>query len=125
MSEEIKALLEKAGESIKAAKLLLSEEHCGFASGRGYYAMFYVAEALLLSKELAFSKHAGVISAFGKHFIKTNILDHKFHRYLLDAYEYREIGDYEPLEKISRATAEAVISHAEELLAAAKSYLKL
>lgn len=70
MPEEIAAYLAKAKESIAAAKLLLSEEHCGFAAARAYYAMFYVAEALLLTKDLTFSKHAGVISALGEHFVK-------------------------------------------------------
>ena len=30
------------------------------------YSMFYCAQAMLLTKGLAFSKHAGVIAAFGK-----------------------------------------------------------
>ena len=121
--EEITALLSKSRESISAAKLLLSKEHCGFAAGRAYYAMFYVAEALLLSKGLTFSKHSGVISAMGEHFVKKGIIEHKFHRYILDAYEYREIGDYEPLEKISRETAEKTIANAEEFLLLGNSML--
>jgi uncharacterized protein (UPF0332 family) len=125
MTEAIKALIAKAKESISAAKLLLSEEHCGFAAGRAYYAMFYVAEALLLNLDLSFSKHAGVISAFGEHFAKKGVIDTKYHRYLIDAYEYREIGDYEPLEKVSRATAEKTIAHAEELISIGKKLLNI
>lgn len=125
MTEEIIALLNKAEESTEAAKLLLSKEHCGFAAARAYYAMFYVAEALLLSEGLVFSKHSGVIAALGEHFAKTNLIDAKFHRYLIDAYDYREIGDYEPIERISRETAERTIAQAKEFLAVGRSYLKI
>ena len=56
--------------------------------------MFYVAEALLNEKDLQFSKHGGVHGAFGEHFIKTGLLDPKFHRWLLDAFDQRIEGDY-------------------------------
>lgn len=123
MQEEIVALVEKAKESIAAAKLLLAEEHPGFAAGRAYYAMFYIAQALLLQKNLTFSKHSAVIAAFGEHFAKTMIFDTKYHRYLIDGYTYREIGDYEPLEKISRETAQNTIDHAEEMLSTGQDFL--
>lgn len=121
--DEIEGLLGKAAESIKAAELLLSEEHCGFAAGRAYYAMFYIAEALLLCNELSFSKHSGVIAAFGEQYVKKGVFDKKYHRYLIDAYEYREIGDYEPIEKIPRKIAEQVILNAKEFLMAGRDYL--
>lgn len=38
---------------------------------RAYYAMFYLAQAFRLEKQLEFSSHAGVISAFGREFGKT------------------------------------------------------
>jgi uncharacterized protein (UPF0332 family) len=45
--------------------------------------MFYVAEAFLLNKGLAFGKHSAVIAAFGEHFTKTGIVPPEFHRYLM------------------------------------------
>lgn len=122
-TEEIKALVDKAEESVKAAELLASDDHFGFAAARAYYALFYAAEALLLTKQLAFSKHAGVIAAFGEKFVKTGLLPAKFHRYLISAYAFREIGDYEPLEKITREAAEQTIDWAKEFLRSAKTFL--
>lgn len=124
MTEEIAALVKKAEESVKAAELLMADNYYGFAAARVYYAMFYLAEALLLTKQLTFSKHAGVIAAFGEQFVKTGLLPAKLHRYLISAYGYREIGDYEPLEKISKETAEQAVAWAQEFLEAARSYLK-
>ncbi|MEG3881707.1 HEPN domain-containing protein [Microcoleus sp. herbarium7] len=60
------ALLTKAGESLRAAKLLAANTLPDFAASRAYYTMFYVAEAFLLGEGLTFSSHAAVISAFGR-----------------------------------------------------------
>lgn len=48
--DDVNALLAKARESITAANELLRNNHQDFAASRAYYAMFYVAEALLLDK---------------------------------------------------------------------------
>ncbi len=48
--------------------------------------MHFAAEALLLTKDLSFSSHGGVISAFGEHYIKTNILPKEMGRELNRAF---------------------------------------
>jgi uncharacterized protein (UPF0332 family) len=63
MTPEQAALLSKAHDSVRAAKLLSDAGFCDFAVSRAYYAMFYVAEAFLLGVGLSFSRHAGVIAA--------------------------------------------------------------
>jgi len=79
MKKEISDLIKKAERSLKAASQLFEEGYLDFAVSRAYYAMFYVAEACLLTKGLSYSKHSGVISGFSQHFIKTNIFDYKFY----------------------------------------------
>jgi uncharacterized protein (UPF0332 family) len=64
MMPEQEDLLLQARDSVAAAKILHAGGHHGFAASRAYYAMFYVAEAFLLGKGLAFSKHSGVYAAF-------------------------------------------------------------
>jgi uncharacterized protein (UPF0332 family) len=91
---EVQALIEKAHTSLQAAALLQREGYLDFAASRLYYAMFYAAEALLLDYGWAYSSHSAVIAAFGKEFAKTHILDPKLHRYLLDAQDIRNLGDY-------------------------------
>jgi len=87
-------LLEKGARAIHAAETLLGAKDADFAAGRAYYAMFYAAQALLHEKNLRFRKHAGVHAAFGEHFAKTGVLEPKFHRWLLDAFDKRLQGDY-------------------------------
>ena len=120
---ETRALLEKSKESIVGAKVLLAEELYGFSASRAYYAMFYVAEALLLSRNLSFSKHSGVIAAFGEHYSKTGLIDKKFHRFLLDASDIRQTGDYEITEEVPKEAAEELIIQAEEFLNVSEKYL--
>ena len=55
--ECLETLLEKARRSFAAADLLLGEGDAAFAASRAYYGYFYVAEALLLSEGLRFSRH--------------------------------------------------------------------
>ena len=61
---------------------------------RCYYAMFFIAEAVLLTKNLSARSHKGVISLFGEHFVKTGIFDRVLGKALNDAYDKRLIGDY-------------------------------
>ncbi len=94
MSTELQALLHKAVESHRAAVLLEREGFPDFAASRAYYAMLYVSEAFLLELNMTFSSHAAIIAAFGKEFAKTGKIDPKFHRYLIDAQDFRNQGDY-------------------------------
>jgi hypothetical protein len=57
----------------------------GFSVARSYYAMFYVAEALLLGRGLSFSRHSAVIAAFGLHFTKTCVFPGEYQRHLTEA----------------------------------------
>ncbi|MGQ0814781.1 MAG: HEPN domain-containing protein [Gemmatimonadota bacterium] len=75
----VQALLDKAEANLAAARLLVESNHLDSAASRAYYAMFYVAEGLLAERGLSYSKHAGVIAAFGREYAKAGTLDPKFH----------------------------------------------
>jgi uncharacterized protein (UPF0332 family) len=71
VSAETDALMSRARRSLIAARLLLEAGSPDFAASRAYYAMFYAAEALLLSRGLAFSKHEAVIAEFAREFVRS------------------------------------------------------
>ena len=50
MKETTQQLLDRAVDTIEAADILLTNGKVDIAAGRAYYAMFYVAEALLNEK---------------------------------------------------------------------------
>ncbi len=111
MTTEQQALLDKAHQSLAAARLLHEHEQYSIAAGRAYYVMFYAAEALLLGEGLRFSKHSAIIAAFGARFAKPEVVPPRFHRYLIRGQEVRTEGDYstnpvhqeESAEQIERA----------------------
>lgn len=95
MTPEQQALLAKAQRSLDAAQSLTEQGFYDFAVSRAYYAMFYVAEALLDQEGLSFSTHAAVISAFGQHLARPNKIPITFHRQLIDAQAQRTRADYD------------------------------
>jgi uncharacterized protein (UPF0332 family) len=116
MKTEQRFLLTKAEESLQAAKLLADNQLYDFSVSRSYYAMFYLAQIFLLSKDLSFSSHAAVISAFGREFVKTGTISNQFHRYLIDAAKARTDGDYSTEIRLSQEDANLQIQRTEEFL---------
>lgn len=123
MSPEQSGLLKKAHRSVDSARVLAERGHFDFAASRAYYAMFYVAEALLLSRGLAFSSHSAVNAAFGEHFAKAGLIDASFHRYLIEGQDARTKSDYDIEADISQAEAAKEIAHADEFIQAAERLL--
>jgi uncharacterized protein (UPF0332 family) len=123
MNQEEKYLLEKAKENIDASLLLLNQGYEEISASRAYYAMFYLAEALLHRHGMAFSSHAAVIAAFGKEFSKTGVLDPKYHLYLIKSQQLRQIGDYGSTANVSVDSASTMIAWANELYSATENFL--
>jgi uncharacterized protein (UPF0332 family) len=120
---EIDALLKRAGDSLAAARNLVRDGFPDYAASRAYYSMFYVAEALLASLGQSYSSHSAVIAAFGREYAKTNQLDPKFHRWLISAQNFRNVGDYGVEAHVSKEQAELVCEWADQFIQAAKTYL--
>lgn len=119
---EIDSIFQKAVQSITGAEVLLEKNLPGFSASRAYYAMFYIAEALLASRGLSFSKHSAVIAAFGQHFTKSGLVNSKFHEYLIQASADRNVGDYAFGNEIGAEEAELHIKRAREFLEAARQF---
>ncbi|HLA06240.1 MAG TPA: HEPN domain-containing protein [Anaerolineales bacterium] len=124
MNEFTHKLLDKAIDTIEGAELLLNNRKNDLAAGRAYYALFYIAEALLNEKGLQFKTHGDVIGAYGKEYAKTKLLDQKFHRWLRIGFDTRLISDYHVDTNIEAAIVSDMINQAREFLETAQDYLK-
>jgi uncharacterized protein (UPF0332 family) len=120
----IQRFLDLADESHEAARMMINGGIIRFSAAQTYYTMFYLMEALLLSKDLTFSSHSAVVAAYGKEFAKTGLLDSKFHHYIIVAQKRREIGHYgEEGEEVTDEQARESFQWAEEFMSAVKEYL--
>lgn len=125
MKSEVEELLDKARRSIKTAQKIFKDGEVDFAGSRAYYALFYIAEALLLERGLAFSSHSAVIANFGKEFAKTQALNPKFHNYLIKAQDRRNIGDYAIGSHLTDDDVREMLDWGKEFLKAAEKYLSI
>lgn len=107
--KEIQDLIARAQRYLKSAEILLEDGDYESSVSRTYYAMFYCAEGALLTKELAFSSHEGVIAAFGEHFVKTGLFPRDMGRELNRAFEKRQLGEYEHTFVISNEDASELL----------------
>ncbi len=124
ITPEIEHFLKLADESYDVAKALIDMGHPRFSAAQTYYTIFYLAQAMLLTKEMTFSKHSAVVAAYGKEFAKTGLLDPKFHRYIIQAQKLRQTGHYgEEGEEVTEAEARESLGWAEEFIEAVKTYL--
>ena len=121
---EIEHFLKLADESHEVAKALIDMDHPRFSAAQTYYTIFYLAQAILLTKGLTFSKHSAVVAAYGKEFAKTSILDPKFHHYIIQAQKLRLAGHYgEEGEEVTKEQALESYQWAEEFMQVVKEYL--
>jgi uncharacterized protein (UPF0332 family) len=116
-------LLDKAERFIRSAQLLAADGDFDSAASRLYYAMFYIAEALLEARGLSFSSHRAVISAFGQYFAKTKDVDPRFHQMLLAAFSQRQLGDYAIESGINEIIISAMLSDAKDFMAFGRDWI--
>jgi uncharacterized protein (UPF0332 family) len=123
-SPEAQHLLKLAEESHEAARVMIANNIIRFSAAQSYYTIFYLAQALLLSKGFTFSKHSAVVAAYGKEFAKTGLLDPKFHRYIIQAGKLRQISHYgDDGELITNVQALESFQWAGEFMEAVKTFL--
>lgn len=118
----ISHFMSKADASLDLARDIQKKGQPDFSVSRAYYAMFYAAEALLLSKEMQFAKHSAVISAFNKEFVKKGLFPKEMSSSLQKAFDFRMQGDYS-IEPVPPEEAEAVIASAAVFIDRIRDYL--
>lgn len=72
------------------------------AINRYYYAAFYAVRALLATKGLDSSKHAGVIAHFNKEFVKEGLVDKTSSKALSNLFRLRTNADYDDFKTFSQ-----------------------
>jgi hypothetical protein len=103
---------------------LLSLKRYRAAVNRSYYALFSITTAVLLTKKLERSKHAGIEAAFNQHFIKTRIFEIEYGKIFDYVRKKREESDYTARAMIDKKTAETIVKDSKKFMGRMKEYIK-
>ena len=88
---------ERAYSTFKEAQFNAKGEFWNLVVNRLYYSVFYICEALLLSKQIPVNTHAGVNRMMGYHFVRTGLLTIEEGKLLGKLFRMRQTGDYDDL----------------------------
>lgn len=116
--------MEKARQSLKAARNLLKEELEEDSISRAYYAVFHATRAVLRMKSIETKSHKGLISQFALHFVKPGLVEVEYGNILRQEKEDREIGDYETFSSFSSDEAKKRVEDAEKFVKRMKQLLE-
>jgi uncharacterized protein (UPF0332 family) len=118
----IQQLLDLAQDELETADLLWKNDRYRACISRAYYAMYHATQALLSVKSLNTKTHKGAIQLFGQHFIKTGELPIELARALSDAYDLRQLSDYEETVLLTQQQAESILNSAGSFIRQAVQY---
>jgi uncharacterized protein (UPF0332 family) len=99
MTKEERTLIEyrmqRAYETIDEAKIMFDGGHLNAYVNRLYYACFYAASALLLTKGFSTSKHGYLRSLIHREFVKTGLIPQNLGIHFDLLFDNRHKGDYD------------------------------
>lgn len=116
--------LQQARESPEEAHYLFSGgKSLRSVVNRLYYGMFYAVLALLIYEPYASSKHSGVLSYFGKRFVKGGLFPQSMGHSLNKAFDLRQRGDYREYFELARDQVEPLLDEARQFIVSVSTYL--
>ncbi len=115
--------LERAEESLRAARLLRDNNMLIPAMNRIYYAMFYAVQAVLARDEAAFAKHGQVKGYFNREYIKNGIFPVEAGKLYNMVFEYRQKFDYVDLVMPDVSAIDAYLRDAAVFVQQIRAYL--
>jgi uncharacterized protein (UPF0332 family) len=115
--------MQRAEESLKAAEIMYDKKMLVFAMNRIYYSLFYAVQAVVILKDVSFSKHGQVKAFFNREFIKTGLMPISLGRIYNKAFEYRQKFDYVDFAEPDDDLVQSYLKDAAVFLDAIKKYL--
>ena len=107
---------EKAYAAIDDAVFLTEAGRYNLAANRLYYALYYAASALLLSKGIVTKRHSGLITQIHMNFVKSGILTTEEGGLFKVMFDLRHEGDYEDFIDVERLDIEEYTPQVKQLV---------
>jgi uncharacterized protein (UPF0332 family) len=111
---EAQKALEKAEDCLDDSAFNLSGGRTIVTVNRAYYAVYYCICCLLYTKNVSTKTHKGAQQKFGELFVKTGIFTSISAKWVSDAFELRQFGDYDLEATISEIEARQVLDQAQQ-----------
>ena len=112
-----------AEQALNTAQVNLDVGDLRASVNRAYYAIFYAASAMLLTKGLERRKHSGVIGAFREHFVKPDLIEAEHSNVYGETLVIREDADYAVEIVIDLDMAETALNQARRFVGRMREYL--
>ena len=107
---------EKADLALEDAVFLTDAARYNLAANRLYYALYYAASALLLSKGISTKRHSGLITQVHLNFVKTGILTIEEGALFKVMFDLRHESDYEDFIDVESTDIEEYTPQVKELV---------
>ena len=85
--------------------------------------MFFMVEAVLLSRNLRASTHKGIMTLFWEHFLKPGVFEKDIGKSFAEIHDKRLIGDYGVGFSLTKTEAELSLHSAKEFVQILERYL--
>ncbi|PKO21788.1 MAG: DNA-binding protein [Chloroflexi bacterium HGW-Chloroflexi-1] len=122
--QEIGLYIDHARKMLEVAAHNIADGFYGSAINRAYYAIFYAANALLVTRGVARGKHSGVIAAFREQFVKPGLIEAEYSRVYGRVMDNRHVSDYEIELGVEAEVAGADLRDARRFVERAESLLR-
>lgn len=121
--KQISSYMNSAQRSLQSAEHSFDAGYYNTAINRSYYAFFYAASAILLTRDIGRSKHSGVLSSFRQHFIKTGLIENEHSQTYGAAFNTRQLADYLVTLTVDESQARQIIDEANDFVSRIGTYL--
>ena len=122
--DEVRLPIEKAQRRLQVAIRMLDDGYLEDAINRAYYAIFYAALAVLLTKGVRTRRHSTALSLFGYYFVRTGEIEREYARIYRKLKEIRESADYDTYVFFEEEEIKEAIEQARRFVDRMKEYLK-
>ena len=120
MKQDVEKHLRVAEETLREMEYLLGGGFYRAVTGRAYHAMLNAATAALLAKEIQGGARQAIVFEFNDAFVKTGLLDEKYHRYFSQAFNSRTESDDPTFASADYRQAQTNLLRVEEFIAACR-----
>ncbi|MFH1371493.1 MAG: HEPN domain-containing protein [Planctomycetota bacterium] len=120
MKPDVEKHLRVADETLREMEHLLAGGFHRGVVGRAYYAMLCAATAALTAKEIEKGSRQAIVPTFADAFVKTGLLDKKFHSYFRQAFGARTESDYPSFASADHRQAQTTRVRTKEFIAACR-----